>query len=202
MNTRMRRTLTAPAVTAVSTLLVLTWLAVPASPATALPSGSAQDTTASPAGNADSSPPSPASAAQLPVHAVFLVRPAADPTELNMSDIQWSDGAPIYRQLKERVIAMMLDGILKPGDALPSVRQVAADYQLNPITVSRAYQELADEGLVEKRRGLGMFMTEQAATQLRSSERERFLNEEWPAVLERIQRLGLSLDELLPQGKF
>ena len=101
--------------------------------------------------------------------------------------------------MKERVIAMMLDGILKPGDALPSVRQVAADYQLNPITVSRAYQELADEGLVE-RRGLGMFMTEQAATQLRSSERERFLNEEWPAVLERIQRLGLSLDELLPQG--
>ncbi|KAG0759839.1 hypothetical protein G6F22_019268 [Rhizopus arrhizus] len=131
MNTRMRRTLTAPAVTAVSTLLVLTWLAVPASPATALPSGSAQDTTASPAGNADSSPPPP----------------PADPTELNMSDIQWSDGAPIYRQLKERVIAMMLDGILKPGDALPSVRQVAADYQLNPITVSRAYQELADEGL-------------------------------------------------------
>lgn len=76
-----------------------------------------------------------------------------------MTDIQWSDGAPIYRQLKERVIAMMLDGILKPGDALPSVRQVAADYQLNPITVSRAYQELADENLVEKRRGLGMFMT-------------------------------------------
>ena len=71
-----------------------------------------------------------------------------------MTAIQWSDGAPIYRQLKERVIAMMLDGVLKPGDALPSVRQVAAEYQLNPITVSRAYQELADESLVEKRRGL------------------------------------------------
>ncbi len=197
MNARIRRNLTAPAAAAVSTLIVLAWLATPSAPAS--PDG-AQDATAAPAGNADSSPPSPASAAQLPVHAVFLVRPAADPTELNMSDIQWSDGAPIYRQLKERVIAMMLDGILKPGDALPSVRQVAADYQLNPITVSRAYQELADEGLVEKRRGLGMFMTEQAATQLRSSERERFLNEEWPAVLERIQRLGLSLDELLPQG--
>lgn len=196
MNARIRRNLTAPAAAAVSTLIVLAWLATPSAPAS--PDG-AQDATAAPAGNADSSP-SPASAAQLPVHAVFLVRPAADPTELNMSDIQWSDGAPIYRQLKERVIAMMLDGILKPGDALPSVRQVAADYQLNPITVSRAYQELADEGLVEKRRGLGMFMTEQAATQLRSSERERFLNEEWPAVLERIQRLGLSLDELLPQG--
>jgi len=118
-----------------------------------------------------------------------------------MSDIQWSDGAPIYRQLKERVIVMMLDGVLSPGDALPSVRQVAAEYQLNPITVSRAYQELADEGLVEKRRGLGMFMTEAAATQLRRSERDRFLNEEWPAVLERIQRLGLELTDLLPNGK-
>ena len=114
-----------------------------------------------------------------------------------MSDIQWSDGAPIYRQLKERVIAMMLDGILKPGEALPSVRQVAAEYQLNPITVSRAYQELADEGLVEKRRGLGMFVTEEASRQLRSSERERFLRDEWPAVAERIQRLGLSLQDLL-----
>jgi GntR family transcriptional regulator len=114
-----------------------------------------------------------------------------------MADIQWSDGAPIYRQLKDRVIAMMLDGILKPGDALPSVRQVAAEYQLNPITVSRAYQELADEALVEKRRGLGMFMTEEAARKLRGNERERFMRDEWPAVLERIQRLGLSLEDLL-----
>ena len=114
-----------------------------------------------------------------------------------MAPIQWSDGAPIYRQLKDRVIAMMLDGILKPGDALPSVRQVAAEYQLNPITVSRAYQELADEALVEKRRGLGMFVTDEAARKLRGSERERFLTEEWPAVAERIERLGLSIEELL-----
>lgn len=114
-----------------------------------------------------------------------------------MSDIQWSDGAPIYRQLKERVVAMMLDGLLKPGEALPSVRQVAAEYRLNPITVSRAYQELADEGLVEKRRGLGMFVTEEASRTLLCSERERFLTEEWPAVAERIQRLGLSLQDLL-----
>ncbi len=114
-----------------------------------------------------------------------------------MANIEWSDGAPIYRQLKERVIAMMLDGVLKPGDALPSVRQVAAEYQLNPITVSRAYQELADEALVEKRRGLGMFVTEEAAKQLRTSERERFLQEEWPQVVERIERLGLSARELL-----
>jgi GntR family transcriptional regulator len=114
-----------------------------------------------------------------------------------MNAIQWSDGAPIYRQLKERVVAMMLDGLLKPGDPLPSVRQVAAEYQLNPITVSRAYQELADEALVEKRRGLGMYVTEEAAKKLLSTERERFLREEWPLVMERIQRLGLRMDELL-----
>jgi GntR family transcriptional regulator len=116
-----------------------------------------------------------------------------------MTAIQWSDGAPIYRQLKERVIAMMLDGLLKPGDPLPSVRQVAAEYQLNPITVSRAYQELADEALVEKRRGLGMYVTEEAAKKLLASERERFLREEWPLVLERIQRLGLRMQDLMPE---
>jgi len=114
-----------------------------------------------------------------------------------MSPIQWSDGAPIYRQLKERVVAMLLDGVLKPGDALPSVRQVAAEYQLNPITVSRAYQELADEALVEKRRGLGMYVIEGASEKLLASERERFLRDEWPLVLERIQRLGLTTEELL-----
>ncbi len=114
-----------------------------------------------------------------------------------MTSIQWTDGAPIYRQLKERVVAMMLDGVLKPGDVLPSVRQVAAEYQLNPITVSRAYQELADEALVEKRRGLGMFVTEEASKKLLASERGRFLSEEWPLVLERIQRLGLIPQELL-----
>ena len=86
-----------------------------------------------------------------------------------MTAIQWSDGSPIYRQLKERVVAMIIDGELKPGDALPSVRTVAAEYQLNPITVSRAFQELADEGLVEKRRGLGMFVLEGAPQQLLSS---------------------------------
>ena len=118
-----------------------------------------------------------------------------------MAAIQWSDGAPIYRQLKERVVAMMLDGLLKPGDPLPSVRQVAAEYQLNPITVSRAYQELADEALVEKRRGLGMYVTEEAARKLLVSERERFLNEEWPQVMERIARLGLKLEELMATGR-
>lgn len=114
-----------------------------------------------------------------------------------MNAIAWNDSAPIYRQLKEKVIAMMLDGLLKPGDALPSVRQIAAEYQLNPITVSRAYQELADEQFVEKRRGLGMYMTDGAHEKLLTSERERFLREEWPLVLERIQRLGLKLDQLM-----
>jgi GntR family transcriptional regulator len=109
----------------------------------------------------------------------------------------WHDNSPIYRQLKQRVISMMLDGLLKPGDALPSVRQIAAEYQLNPITVSRAYQELADETLVEKRRGLGMYVTDGAREKLLTSEREQFLKNEWPAVLERMRSLGLSVKELL-----
>ncbi len=109
----------------------------------------------------------------------------------------WHDNSPIYRQLKTRVVEMMLDGLLKPGDALPSVRQIAAEYQLNPITVSRAYQELADEALVEKRRGLGMYMIDGARDKLLASERARFLDEEWPQVLARVQRLGLSAQDLL-----
>lgn len=112
----------------------------------------------------------------------------------------WNDNAPIYRQLKERIVVMMLEGQLKPGDVLPSVRQIAAEYQLNPITVSRAYQELADESLVEKRRGLGMYVTEGATGKLLASERERFLSEEWPAMVERIQRLGLRVEDLLQRA--
>jgi GntR family transcriptional regulator len=111
--------------------------------------------------------------------------------------IGWNDNTPIYRQLKDRVIGMMLDGALKAGDALPSVRQVAADYQLNPITVSRAYQELVDENLVEKRRGIGMYVSEGASEKLLASERERFVREEWPAMLERIRRLGIDIEQLL-----
>jgi GntR family transcriptional regulator len=111
--------------------------------------------------------------------------------------IGWNDNTPIYRQLKERVVGMMLDGLLQPGDALPSVRQVAADYQLNPITVSRAYQELVDETLVEKRRGLGMYVTDGARDKLLATERERFLREDWPVMIERIRRLGLDLELLL-----
>ncbi|HMM65826.1 MAG TPA: GntR family transcriptional regulator [Dokdonella sp.] len=109
----------------------------------------------------------------------------------------WSDNTPIYRQLRDRVVAMILDGVLKQGDALPSVRQVAADFQINPITVSKAYQELVDENLVEKRRGLGMYVTEGARSALLKSERERFLNEEWPSLFARLERMGLDLETLI-----
>ena len=111
--------------------------------------------------------------------------------------IAWNDSTPIYRQLRDRVVAMILDGVLKQGDPLPSVRQVAADFQINPITVSKAYQELVDENLVEKRRGLGMYVTEGARGALMKSERDRFLSDEWPALYARLTRLGLSLDELM-----
>ena len=116
-------------------------------------------------------------------------------------NVTWNDNAPIYRQLRDRVVAMILDGVLKQGDALPSVRQVAADFQINPITVSKAYQELVDENLVEKRRGLGMYVTEGARSALMKSERDRFLSEEWPALYARLTRLGLSLPELIAHSR-
>jgi len=115
--------------------------------------------------------------------------------------ITWNDNAPIYRQLRDRVVAMILDGILKQGDALPSVRQVAADFQLNPITVSKAYQELVDDQLVEKRRGLGMYVAEGARNALLHSERDRFLREEWPTLRARLERLGLDIKTLMAESK-
>jgi GntR family transcriptional regulator len=115
--------------------------------------------------------------------------------------INWNDKSPIYLQLKDRVISMILDEVIKSGDALPSVRQIAAEYSLNPITVSRAYQELVDDGLVEKRRGMGMYVIEGAREKLLASEREQFIRTEWPALQERIKRLGISLDDLLKADK-
>jgi GntR family transcriptional regulator len=109
----------------------------------------------------------------------------------------WNDSQPIYWQLKERTVAMILDGTLTEGEALPSVRTVAAEFQLNPITVSKSYQALVDDGLVEKRRGLGMFVCEGARKTLLASERARFLDEEWPATLNRIEQLGLDPAALL-----
>lgn len=115
--------------------------------------------------------------------------------------VTWNDSVPIYRQLRERVVAMILDGALHEGDPLPSVRQVSADFQINPLTVSKAYQELVDDQLVEKRRGLGMFVTEGAREALLKSERERFLREEWPALRAHLQRLGLDLKTLLREAQ-
>ena len=112
---------------------------------------------------------------------------------------EWLEGAPIYRQLRDRVIALILDGSLKEGDAVPSVRQVAADFRINPLTVMKAYQALSDEGLLEKRRGLGMFVNAGARAALLSDERSRFLDTEWPRILARIQSLGLGVEELLQQ---
>jgi GntR family transcriptional regulator len=113
-----------------------------------------------------------------------------------MSQI-WRDDQPIWRQIKERVLAAILDGSMKEGEPLPSVRQVALDMQVNPLTVSKAYQELADEGLVERRRGLGMFVIEGARKGLSLSERTAFLETQWPDIVIRIKRLGLSTEELL-----
>ncbi len=110
---------------------------------------------------------------------------------------QWNDSQPIYWQLKERTIAMILDGTLKEGVALHSVRTVDSDFQLNPITVSKSYQALVDKELVEKRRGLGMFVCEGARQKLTQSEREKFLSEEWPAMVTRIHQLGLDVSKLL-----
>ena len=112
-------------------------------------------------------------------------------------DREWNDSQPIYKQLRDHVVAMILDGVLNEGDPLPSVRTVAAEYRVNPLTVLKSYQELVDEQLVEKRRGLGMFINTGARELLRQSERRKFLAEQWPRVHATIQRLGLTAQELL-----
>jgi GntR family transcriptional regulator len=115
-------------------------------------------------------------------------------------DREWNDNQPIYRQLRDRVVAMILDGVLKEGDPLPSVRTVAAEYRVNPLTVLKGYQELVDEQLVESRRGRGMFVNAGARDMLLRGERQKFLTEEWPRVAATIQRLGLKAEELLNGG--
>jgi GntR family transcriptional regulator len=112
-------------------------------------------------------------------------------------DREWNDSQPIYRQLRDRVVAMILDGVLKEGDPLPSVRTVAAEYRVNPLTVLKGYQQLVDDGLVETRRGLGMFVNPGARDLLLQGERQKFLTEDWPRIHANIQRLGLNAQELL-----
>jgi GntR family transcriptional regulator len=111
--------------------------------------------------------------------------------------LEWHDSQPIYRQLRDHIAAMILDGVLNEGDPLPSVRNVAADYRVNPLTVLKGYQQLVDEGLVESKRGRGMFINAGARRMLLEGERQKFLTEEWPRVYQTIQRLGLTTDELL-----
>jgi GntR family transcriptional regulator len=112
-------------------------------------------------------------------------------------DREWNDSQPIYRQLRDRVVAMILDGVLKEGDPLPSVRTVAAEYRVNPLTVLKGYQQLVDDGLVETRRGLGMFVNPGARKLLLQGERQKFLTEDWPRIHDTIQRLGLKAEDLL-----
>jgi GntR family transcriptional regulator len=114
-----------------------------------------------------------------------------------LMDREWNNSQPIYRQLRDLVVAMILDGVLKEGDALPSVRTVAAEYRVNPLTVMKAYQQLVDEGLVEMQRGRGMFVNPGARELLLQGERQKFLSQEWPRISESIQRLGLTAEDLL-----
>ena len=112
-------------------------------------------------------------------------------------ETQWDNSQPIYRQLRDRVVAMILEGVLKEGDPLPSVRNVAAEFRVNPLTVLKGYQQLVDEQLVEKRRGRGMYVSAGAAAALRTDERRRFLESDWPKVQATIARLGLTAEDLL-----
>ncbi|MFT4677678.1 MAG: GntR family transcriptional regulator [Patiriisocius sp.] len=112
-------------------------------------------------------------------------------------NINWNDKDPIYRQLRDRILEMILEGVFLEGESLPSVRQLASEHRINPMTVSKAIQLLVDDDLIEKRRGLGMFVMEGARATLVATERDRFLLEEWPLIQDKIQRLGLSSDELL-----
>lgn len=117
--------------------------------------------------------------------------------EWSLMDPKWSDDLPIYRQLRDRVVTMLLEGVLSDGDALPSVRSVAAEYRLNPLTVLKGYQELVDEELVEKKRGRGMFVLPGARERLMNEEKQRFLEVQWPDVAATIRRLGIDPEELL-----
>lgn len=112
-------------------------------------------------------------------------------------DREWNDSQPIYRQLRDRVVAMILEGVLSEGDPLPSVRNVAAEYRVNPITVLKGYQQLVDEQLVETKRGRGMFINVGVRDLLLQGERQKFLEEQWPRIRATIQRLGLTTEELL-----
>lgn len=110
--------------------------------------------------------------------------------------MQWNDKQPIYQQLKEKIATAIMEGAIKEGDAIPSIRTVCTDYQINPMTASKAYQVLVDDNIIEKQRGRGMFVKDGARNRLLASEKKRFLEEEWPLILQKIKRLGLDIEEL------
>jgi len=115
--------------------------------------------------------------------------------------INWNDQDPIYRQLKDKLVELILEGVFQNGDALPSVRQISSEHRINPITVSKAFQILVDDELVEKRRGLGMFVVEGAREKLANDERDRFISHEWPLILERMERLGLEPKQMIIEAE-
>ena len=117
----------------------------------------------------------------------------------SLMDADWNDDLPIYRQLRDRVVAMLLEGVIGDGDALPSVRSVAAEYRLTPLTVLKGYQELVDEELVEKRRGRGMYVLPGARDKVLADERRRFLDNQWPDVVITMHRLGIAPADLLAE---
>lgn len=112
-------------------------------------------------------------------------------------NISWNDDQPIYRQLRDKMVGLILDGVYTEGDAIPSVRQVSSDYQINHLTVAKAYQELVDMGLVESRRGMGMYVLAGAREKLHGEEKQKFLQQELPQLLVRIAQLGISKTELI-----
>jgi|TARA_B100000035_G_scaffold237777_1_gene206074 GntR family transcriptional regulator len=114
--------------------------------------------------------------------------------------MQWTNDQPIYQQVRDHVVSLIIDDVLKSGDPIPSVRQMAVEGGVNPLTVSKAYQELVDLNIVEKRRGLGMFITEGAKKELLKLEQSKFLNNEWPNILKRAESLGIDLNELLKRN--
>ncbi len=116
-------------------------------------------------------------------------------------EISWNEKDPIYRQLHDRLVEMILEGVYRNGDALPSVRQISSEHRINPITVSKAFQLLVDDGVVEKKRGLGMYVLMGAREKLARDERTHFMSEEWPRILEKIERLGFTAQELLSEGE-
>ncbi|MBO0233150.1 GntR family transcriptional regulator [Vibrio parahaemolyticus] len=111
----------------------------------------------------------------------------------------WHDRQPIFRQLADQITQQILQGIWKEGEALPSVRSISADMKINHLTVMKGYQLLVDEGLVEKKRGQGMFVAQGAIQQLRFAEKARFLEHQIPQIADTLQRLDMSVDELVQQ---